>query len=437
MAEGSKNRKSKKIFILLILIITFNGVAFSQWYGHPFSGYADFSDSTLRDSNFCKATFLNAADFSVSTFSNASYFINATFTKPARFGEVTFIQDANFSGATFKDSANFYNTTFSEDANFYGTRFSKYLDFSDASFSGDAYFVGDSIKDFANFSFDTIKGKLSFMSTCFSTHADLSWLKFGENAEINFFETTLPDMLDFSNNPKIPNEIDLTTANFKNIAHFDSTGKTPYKKHKIFLNKSDISKIHFDYEHFQLSFDKPHKYSKALADDDKESIYEACLKNFKDRGQNESYKALDIEYQGFKWKKSSIWWLGWLPRWWWNYGYDKELIFIRTPFLALIFSFLTFLLYNPLRRLVYEQDKIPAIPNGGSRNFAKKIYYSIIYTSILFFKLSIDVKNLKFTGENDTIKIKIQRMFLLFYIFIVYSAGLICLGYMANFVLQK
>lgn len=62
----------------------------------------------------------------------------------------------------------------------------------------------------------------------------------------------------------------------------------------MYLYRSDISKFLFDYRYFQLIFtDTLHK--EHLSRDEKISIYEAALKNFKDRGQLESYRLLDFE----------------------------------------------------------------------------------------------------------------------------------------------
>lgn len=72
-----------------------------------------------------------------------------------------------------------------------------------------------------------------------------------DSTEFEFYNTRFPDTLDFSNNSKIYNKIDFTTADFTDSSRYD------YKVHdvkpvSIYLYKTDISKLHLDYIHFKL-----------------------------------------------------------------------------------------------------------------------------------------------------------------------------------------
>lgn len=58
--------------------------------------------------------------------------------------------------------------------------------------------------------------------------------------------------------------------------------------------------------------------------------------------------------------------------------------------------------------------------------FIARLWFSFIYTCTIFFPLFLKID-----------KIKYRHKLMVFYIFLVYTAGLVCVGYMANFVVQK
>jgi hypothetical protein len=62
--------------------------------------------------------------------------------------------------------------------------------------------------------------------------------------------------------------------------------------------------------------------------------------------------------------------------------------------------------------------------------FLKRIPMSVFYTSIIFFVISIDLKKLKYKENLTGFK-----WLWLFYFGVIYISGLVCMGYLANFVL--
>jgi len=67
------------------------------------------------------------------------------------------------------------------------------------------------------------------------------------------------------------------------------------------------------------------------------------LAKLKRDGSTESYKELDLEYQDFyyhKVKTNRLYKLAyWLQKKWWNFGYEKELIFFHSVWMFLLASF--------------------------------------------------------------------------------------------------
>ena len=234
---------------------------------------------------------------------------------------------------------------------------------------------------------------------------------------MSFNRTVLPDTLIFDYNPRIP-QIDFSEGDFPD-------GKVCY----ISLFKSDIPKLHLDYIHFKLIW---MNYARApLTTEDKETVYEALLKNFKDNGQTESYKRLDIEYANFKWEQQNLKLLSLISKWWWNYGYSRWLIFAWAFGFVFVFSLVNFFFLDYLTNWVYPMSGIPIFSKTTRRSFSwlanlQKFWYSFVYTSMIFFRLTLKIDQLKF-----------NKVFGVLYILLIYTIGLICLAYMANFVLKK
>jgi hypothetical protein len=244
------------------------------------------------------------------------------------------------------------------------------------------------------------------------TFEDISFTREGKS-RIDFERSKLPDTISFITNRLYQDtyvNLDLTTA--------DLSGREE-KPILVSFKNFDISKVKFDYKHFKLLF------SDTISQDEKESLYEALLNNFRSRGQLESYQLADIDYRTVKLREH--WYthpLIWLNLSWWNYGYSKSYIFLWTALFLLIFTPVTYKKLGYLNDEVYTMANIPKV-NDIHRK-ADLWWYSFIYTTSIFFKITLKMENLKFTDKRWTA-----------YIILVYTLGVVCLAYMANFVLQK
>ncbi len=259
-------------------------------------------------------------------------------------------------------------------------------------------------------------GRLNFDSCDFERGLILSELPTG--ISFSFKDIVLPDTLDLSNNSVISNSIDLTNVNFR----------IGDERCAIFLYKTDIAKIQLDYKYFELKFKMldGHEMSK----NEKEIVYEALLKNFKDHGQVESYELLDIEYRDFK--------SGWFkPLHYWNcYGYHKEWIVYWSLFLIILYTTITFFCFDTLTKQVYTVKHIPPLPTLKQieakekyRNslIRRRYWYSFVYTATIFFVFLLKVDNIRFK----------KWLGLAYIVIVVYGSGILCLGYIANLLLQK
>ncbi|MGZ4159693.1 MAG: pentapeptide repeat-containing protein [Neobacillus sp.] len=402
------------------------------------------------------AIFNKEANFINSTFHGQASYIEASFTKFAVFLAATFDQDCDFNACYFKLPGLFGNAEFKREANFSGANIAQVMDFSLAKI---------------NYSLD------------------ISNLTLHDSSKFLFSGAYLPNMINFSNVPDIHNVVDFTNANFTRTTRYTDSVR---KWHYINLFNSDISKIRIDYQHFRLCFynsfeQDNHKKtvfcpdslmifkiklkhdlnkiaSKLLTDakfkvylhqvfpatpldepiihqfilqrikvssfpallptDEIISTYEKVLKNFDTQGQKVSYESLDIEYQDYK----NGWFI--LPKIWNCYGYHKEYVFFWTALFLLSFTALTFIFIESLNRKgqpgVYHIESIPLkLPVTSIFSFFRRVWYALMYTASVFFLFSLKMENVNF------------RKLGVLYVILVYSLGILCLGYMANFVLQK
>jgi uncharacterized protein YjbI with pentapeptide repeats len=400
-------------FFLLLLSVSFLRVDGQQDYSKVIftAGFSRsnvlFPDASLffKDEpsghGYVRAKFLSEASFS-----------NDVFQGKVDCRQMFFPNDINFDQTTFGDVADFTRDTFSSVANF-----------SDAKFRGDCHFILATFNNYVDFS------RASFRGTAFFSDLSLT-----DTTMLDFYEAILPDTLDFSANPKIPMEINLSAANFIGGEH----RRQKSKKHYIFLYGSDISRFRLDYRNFALIFTDP-KNGKEIDNDDKISIYESLLRNFQDRGQLQSYELLDIEFRDYQWRTlpMPIRWFYVVPHYWNYYGHETGLVFAWTLVFLMLFTLINFRYLDFLAKQVYLMNSVRDFPSakviaaatkGKERNHLawERFWAAFVYTSTLFFLFSLNLDNFRFNHRRAA-----------FYVIVVFTTGIICIAYMANFVITK
>ena len=316
-------------------------------------------------------------------------------------------------------------------------------------------------------------------------------------AVLNFYNARLPDLIDFSHVKNLGRIVDFTDANLDTPK---KRADGVISDTRIFINlfDSDFSKLKLDYLHFRLCFYDPNRgdeingyltklfdsyeirkgkrkkdtlgefnavYSEFIQSgryndyirtifpsvslDDKvvidftqfyyknlpfparltydqtEAVYSRILKNFDGYGQKMSYESCDIDRNKFI---SKFWNLS---RYWNRWGYHNEYIFYWTAGLLLLFTIFTFIFYKPLllnespENRVYLIDNFPDPTLSGLKKATHRWRCSFIYTSIIFFAFALKLDKLNY------------RRGWVIYVVIVNAIGLLCLGYLANFILQK
>lgn len=357
------------------------------------------------------------------------------FTIPIYFKNNEIINNASFSNSIFENTVEFENTIFDSLADFSNCYFSKNLFLGDDIFNEQIFLYNDTFKGPIEFLNCKILSNLFFdYSTFHGGSLTFDNNIFSGNSRISFEQANLPDTINFIYESNIPNQIDLTAANFEDSSHYRKSNNS-YKRSYVLFYKTDISKFHLDYKHFRLYIpammeNLTNNNIVYITQDEIKATYEALLKNFSDHGQKDSYELLDIEYKKYLWNNSWASFLPCIPFYWNNFGYNKEKVFIWSIFFVLMFTCINFFCLDYLNN-VYKLDKINNLPSFKDFHFSirdscKRMYYAFIYTSTIFFKLTLKPENIEFNKVLGSV-----------YIILIYTTGIICLAYMANFVLQE
>src|ERR1017187_6055207 len=246
----------------------------------PLNQERDIGEIKTYDCNFLsRVSFSNchfnaAADFKYSIFNKTAHFNSTSFAKKASFIYAKFKGTSEFQRANFQ-IVKFDGSEFNLEADLSGSTFKDTAFFRSTTFKQGAYFIRTKFDNTANFNWTQFWRDAEFSKAIFSNYAYFTHLSFGETAMFTFYKTILPDTIDFSNNNRIKNEINLLNADYTSPRHYDKKRDFYYKRHVINLHASDLSKFRFEYKYFVLDLRK-------LSYDERTTIYEGMLQNFKD-----------------------------------------------------------------------------------------------------------------------------------------------------------
>jgi hypothetical protein len=386
-----------------------------------------------------------------------------------------FVQDGDFTKISFNGVGTLYCSIFDKDAIFYGTSFNGVSDFSGTTFRRDA-----------NFTSCTFHGFL-FMSGVGTDSVTV----------FNFYNAKLPLLIDFSHNQQMHGTVDFTNANFDSL--YAHSGLYKDKHHYINIYNSDIPKLKLDYIHFRLCFYDPRKwdntidslvgtlkkhypqqpgnYSPQIRDalmnaskyrdyiaevlpksklsdtlvnrfttfylifghfpsrlyaDQIDALYSRLQKNFETRGQEDSYNALNTDYQDYRWSRIryfSI--LHIFPKYWNSYSRSDYLILLWAPAIFLILTLITFVCYGRIfkkgneNKVVYHLEHMAGTKPPEEKNWGQKFHHAFIFTAVIFFSFSLKTEKIDFRHPS------------FLYIVLINCLGLLCLAYLANYILQK
>jgi hypothetical protein len=238
------------------------------------------------------------------------------------------------------------------------------------------------------------------------------------------------------NSSELPQNIRLIDVSF--VGQNDFLDLTEFqningKECLIQIKNTSLNNIRLNYRNFKLYFPNVigDKEPAAL----KEYTLTQLLENQRRNGFLDGYEKVDKEFKKYHYLKGNLAsgrFLNWLDSNWWDYGYNKSLI-VRNGIILMIFFFVLNLLC--FKFLVFKTyiltEFVEAYKRVQSRNSKRSLWrhfklgiYCLIYTAFIFWGLRIDLTKLKLQNIPAVILILSQ-----------YLMGLVCLGYLANYIL--
>lgn len=328
----------------------------------------------------------------------------------------------------------FFNTlysskdTFSYPISFDSSHFTHYVDFSNIVFEKTVSFNGTQFFGGVGFNGSKFLQGVSFSSCYFNSDADFSDVTFLKCPSFQY--ATMPKYLNLENvTIPIGGEIDLSSLwkiNKNEVCNIN-------------LFRTDIDRINLMYTDFSLNINGDGTSFLVNNRDQKSALYQKLLSKTNQKGYLASYEKLDKEFKEFKYlefENNQLWFkfTNWLNKNWWGYGYDKELIIRNTFFIFIFFVFINIFILRKLASDVYLDKKIVKSLNSKElfpiSIMLKRIPLSVYYTSIIFFPISINLKKLRYERN-----LKGIRVLWMFYFGLMFVSGLVCIGYLANFVI--
>lgn len=305
-------------------------------------------------------TFHEPIDLINSKFLGQTEWVSSVFKRSALFYWTQFENDATFSRITFERDARFIRAYFAKQADFIQCKFYLRTIFYGAQFKGKTSFPSSRFHGIADFSFSQFDQEVRFGHSRFLGLAKFNDVQFGKGAD--FSQVMFDSIADFSNariqgklefsQAKLPYYLDLSGINYMNgeVNLLNAKLGQKYQVCLINLVDTDISKIQLTYDDFQLYFPHETHY------DDRVKVYQGLLKNFTVNGHGDSFRKLDIEFAQFKYEAQQKKTTSLIQRIWWNYGYDKNLIFVWIFRIILFFTVInTFF----IRDLVKSVNQLP------------------------------------------------------------------------------
>ncbi|WP_421871121.1 hypothetical protein [Marinoscillum sp.] len=202
------------------------------------------------------------------------------------------------------------------------------------------------------------------------------------------------------------------------------------EKSKVFIYNVDYDNLSIRWQGYEMY--KPHE---SWTDDHMNRAYLELLDHFKKKGYADSYQQLNKEYKNWKYTIEGKEFISWLNANWWDYGYNRSLIFRNTIFIFLFYSLINAFFIRKLSKSLYEDERLHImLSKNPKRTFASyliNIPAAIFYTSQIFFGVKFSYDKLKYSD-----KLKGFKILWLLYFFTIYLSGLICIAYIINTVVD-
>lgn len=202
------------------------------------------------------------------------------------------------------------------------------------------------------------------------------------------------------------------------------------------IGKGAADLIRANYKYFNLVFDS------STSVYDKEWIYTELMNMQRANYFLDGYEKLDKEYKAFKYysRNSFVAKLqNWIDKHWWDYEYNKFMVIQNSIYLFLLFFAINLLAYKGLAK-VYHPEKFKKFDERLDsnntedefsmatrvKNYIIRIPAIFLYTAFVFWGLKLDLKELE-----------LKKPLYMTILIGQYITGLVCLAYIANYIISK
>jgi hypothetical protein len=236
----------------------------------------------------------------------------------------------------------------------------------------------------------------------------------------------LPDTLAIS---------DLSVTKPGTIIDLTSFSNNLGKEATLIVDAESLAYLRLNYVNYQLPKDEiwPGLYDHQQQISVKQTVYSTLLSMQKKYAFSEGEEKITKEYKSFEYTKNnsaSGYFLDWVDKTWWDYGYNKSLIFRNTFWIMLAFYLFNLILYKKLAHDTYPIDEFVQndrqIYKPSLQYKLRDAAYCLFYTGYVFLGFKLDFKLLR-----------LKNLWLAGYIILQSIIGLICLAYMANYIISK
>jgi hypothetical protein len=200
------------------------------------------------------------------------------------------------------------------------------------------------------------------------------------------------------------------------------------KKIILILKNLDFNRLKIPLDRFKIVIDSAQSYENQVI------LYQLVIKGYANAGLSESVEELDKKFQALKLLHNHHPILNWISKNWWDYGYNKGQVFFIACWAFLAFFIINIVLFKSLTHVYYPPKIEEYIARVKEKTSSSNRLINIIlispgiflYTAYIFWGLKLDLKELN-----------IKNWLAMAMILTEYVFGIICLAYLANYVITK
>lgn len=259
----------------------------------------------------------------------------------------------------------------------------------------------------------------------------LTFLGLFNSPRVSFYDTKL-DTLNFRlDNNRLPDTLIFSNVNLSSAPILDLTKSG--KLLILYLGSTDIDKFKIDIARTNVIVLKKQPYI------DKYLLYQRLKKMTSEKGLFDKYEVYDKQFRELIYLSKNEWLKNFFDKYWWDYGYDKSRVIYISIGFYLLFSLINLTFSKELKK-VYWPDKFQTYESRVDERYQEiQITRTLkikrrsqhgmgvfLLTAYVFWGVKLDLKD-----------IELRNRWMILLLISQYIVGIICLAYIANFIVSK